>query len=84
MKHVDPFIIFWCTMVLGIVVVNFAWAINDLNRGSARFGWSWWRQGDRINREEEPFEFWLAVGSKFAALPVGIFMIWFALSSFSQ
>ena len=83
MKQVDPFIIFWCAMVVVITVVNFLWAINDLNRGSARFGWGW-RRSDRINREDEPFEFWLAVGSKFAALPVGIFMIWFALTTFNQ
>ena len=83
MKHFDPFIIFWCALVLVITAVNFAWAINDLNRGSARFGWGW-RGSDRISREDEPFEFWLAVGSKFAALPVGVFMIWFALSTFKQ
>jgi hypothetical protein len=82
-KHVDPFIIFWCTMVVIVTGVNFAWAINDLNRGSARFGWGW-RRSDRIGREDEPFEFWVAVGSKFAALPVGIFMLWFALSNFGQ
>ena len=83
MKHLDPFVIFWCTMVIVITGVNFAWAINDLNRGSARFGWGW-RPSDRISREEEPFDFWVAVGSKLAALPVGIFMIWFALSNFGQ
>ena len=83
MKSVEPFFIFWCSMVVVITGVNVAWAINDLNRGSARFGLGW-RRGDRIDREEEPFEFWLAVGSKFAALPVGIFMIWFALSTFTS
>jgi hypothetical protein len=83
MKHIDPFIDFWCTMVAIITVVNFAWAINDLNRGSTRFGWGG-RRSDRISREEEPFEFWVAVGSKLIALPVGIFMIWFALSNFSH
>ena len=83
MKSIDPFIIFWTTMVLVIVAVNFAWAINDLNKGSARFGWGW-RGSERVSREEEPFEFWLAVGSKFAAVPVGGFMIWFALTSFGQ
>ena len=83
MKHVEPFMIFWCAMVVVITVVNFAWAINDLNRGSARFGWGW-RRSERINRKDEPFEFWLAVGSKLAALPIGIFMIWFALSAFQS
>jgi hypothetical protein len=70
-------------MVVLITVVNFAWAINDLNRGSARFGWGW-RRSERINREDEPFEFWLAVGSKLVAVPVGIFMVWFALGTFNQ
>jgi hypothetical protein len=83
MKQVDAFLVFWCLMVVIITGVNFAWAINDLNRGSARFGWGW-RRSERISREEEPFEFWIAVGSKLIALPVGIFMIWFALTAFNQ
>jgi hypothetical protein len=83
MKQFDAFLVFWCAMVVIITGVNFAWAINDLNRGSARFGWGW-RRSERISREEEPFEFWLAVGSKLLALPVGIFMIWFALTGFNQ
>jgi hypothetical protein len=83
MKQVDAFLVFWCVLVVVITGVNFAWAINDLNRGSARFGWGW-RRSERISREEEPFEFWMAVGSKLIALPVGIFMIWFALTGFNQ
>ena len=82
MKQADTFIIFWCTMAVLITAVNFAWAINDLNRGWARFGWGW-RRSERISRDEEPFEFWIAVGSKLIALPVGIFMIWFALTTFN-
>ena len=82
--HLDAFMIFWCAMVVLITAVNFAWALNDLNRGSARFGWGWLARGERVRRDEEPFEFWVAVGSKFLALPVGIFMIWFALTTFNQ
>ena len=78
----DAFMIFWCAMVIIMTVVNVAWAINDLKQGSARFGWGWWGQGERVNRDDEPFEFWLAVGSKFAALPVGLFMLWFASGMF--
>ena len=83
MKQADTFLVFWCGMVVIITGVNFAWAINDLNRGSARFGWGW-RKSERISREEEPFDFWVAVGSKLLALPVGIFMIWFAVTGFNQ
>ena len=38
--------------------------------------------GNRVARDEEPFEFWLAVGSKFLMLPVGCFMLWFASDMF--
>ena len=38
--------------------------------GSARMSF----YSTRVTREEEPFEFWLAVGSKFLAVPVTVFM----------
>jgi len=79
-NQVSAFLIFWCVMVAIITVVSVAWAINDLKRGSARFGFF----GQRVQRAEEPFEFWIAVGSKFVAAPMGVFMIWFALSGFAS
>jgi hypothetical protein len=78
----DAFAVFWCTMVGLIVVVNVAWAVNDLKRGSARM--HFWGFGERVSREEEPFEFWIAVGSKLIVLPIGSFMIWFAMDMFKQ
>ena len=76
MTKFDAFSGFFCAFIALIVLVNIAWAINDLKRGSARF--SWW-PGDRVMRDEEPFEFWLAVGSKLFMIPFGAFMIAFAL-----
>ena len=69
--------VFWIFGVVLTGVVNFAWAINDLRTGSARMFW----YGARINRTDEPFEFWLAVGSKFMAVPVCGAMLWFAYST---
>ena len=80
MTHVDSFLIFWCVMVFLVGAVNLAWAVHDLRRGSARPSW----YGERVEREEEPFEFWVAVGSKLIAVPVTGFMLWFALSNFGS
>ena len=76
----DAFGIFWTGGVLIFTIVSVLWAINDLKRGSARL--NFWGFGERVSREDEPFEFWLAVGSKLLALPVGIFMLWFASGIF--
>jgi len=76
----DAFAIFWIGGVLLFTVVSVLWAINDLKRGSARL--HFWGFGERVSREDEPFEFWVAVGSKLLALPIGIFMIWFASNMF--
>jgi hypothetical protein len=78
----DAFTLFWCASVALIVVVHVAWAINDLKRGSARL--HFWGFGERVSREDEPFEFWIAVGSKLIVLPVGVFMIWFAMDMFNR
>ncbi len=80
MNNVGAFLIFWCSLVALFGIVHFAWGIHDLRRGSSRMGW----YRDRVKRDEEPFEFWVAVGSKLLAAPVAVFMIWLALSSFSQ
>jgi hypothetical protein len=71
----DLFPYFWLLGVALIGLINVAWAINDLKLGSARM--SWW--SSRADRKSEPFEFWLAVGGKFAALPIAAFMFWFGL-----
>lgn len=76
MTRVSVFLIVWCAMVALIAAVSVAWAINDLKKGSARFGVF----GQRVERAEEPFEFWLAVGGKLLAAPIAVFMLWFALS----
>lgn len=68
------------TGVFVMTVVSVLWGINDLRRGSARF--NFWGFGERVSREDEPFEYWLAVGSKLAPLPVGIFMLWFGSGMF--
>jgi hypothetical protein len=78
--QVDAFLVFWCMLVGLAGITNLAWAINDLKRGSARMHW----YGQRVQRREEPFEFWMAVGSKFLAVPVTAFMLWFALSDFGM
>jgi hypothetical protein len=76
----DAFGVFWCIGVALIGCVNVAWGINDLKRGSARMSW----YGNRVDRGEEPFEFWLAVGSKLAALPFCGFMLWFGSGIFGK
>ena len=76
----DAFGIFWTGGVIVMMVVSLLWGINDLKRGSARL--NFWGFGERVSRDDEPFEFWLAVGSKFMALPVGAFMLWFASGIF--
>jgi len=74
----DAFNWFWRAMVLAIVGINVAWGRNDLKRGSARLSW----YGSRVDRNEEPFEFWLAVLGKFASVPVGIMMLYLSFSAF--
>ena len=76
MTAFDAFPYIWLAGVAIMVIVNVAWAINDLKKGSARLSW----YGSRASREEEPFEFWLAIVGKLAALPIGMFMFWFGLS----
>jgi len=78
----NAFGIFWTGTVVVIMVISLLWAVNDLKRGSARL--NFWGFGERVSREDEPFEYWLAVGSKLAALPVGAFMLWFAAGMFWQ
>jgi hypothetical protein len=70
MSAPDLFPYVWLGLVALIGVVSPVWAINDLRQGSARLGW----HSGRVSRDEEPFEFWLAVGGKFLALPMSIFM----------
>ena len=76
MDSADAFAWFWSGGVVIMMLVSTAWAINDLKVGSVRMN-LWW-SGGRVSREVEPFEFWLAVGSKLLVLPVGAFMLWFA------
>ena len=57
-----------------MIVVCLAWGINDLKRGSARS--NWFGFGARVTRADDPFEFWIAVGSKFLGVPVGLFVLW--------
>ena len=76
MGSFDAFGLFWSGIVLLMMVVGVLWGINDLKTGSARLNLMGF--GDRVRREEEPFEFWLVVGSKFMILPVGAFMLRFA------
>jgi len=78
MSQFDAFGIFWCSVVLIIGCANLAWAINDLKQGSARMSW----YGNRVQKSEEPFELWLAVGSKLLAVPVCLFMLWFGSGVF--
>ena len=76
----DAFGVLWTGGVLLFMIVSVVWAINDLKRGSARL--NFWGFGERVSREDEPFEFWIAVGSKLLALPIGVFMIWSACDIF--
>ena len=79
MDEFHAFGYFWLGMVTLIIGVNVAWALNDLKVGSARMGW----MSARVRRDEEPFEFWLAVGGKLVgALLVGPFFIWHGLQMF--
>lgn len=78
MNEFDAFGIVWCSLVGLAIVVNVAWAFNDLKRGSARNHWF----GARVERAEEPFEFWMAVGGKLIVLPIGAFMLWFGSGIF--
>tara|TARA_Y100000991_G_scaffold211069_1_gene193129 strand:- start:285 stop:533 length:249 start_codon:yes stop_codon:yes gene_type:complete len=80
MDSFNAFGLFWSGGVLLMMAVSTAWAINDVKKGSARL--NMWGFGNRVARDEEPFEFWLAVGSKFLMLPVGCFMLWFASDMF--
>jgi hypothetical protein len=74
-NDLDFFIWFWRAGIAVFIAVNLAWGINDLQRGSARMSW----YGSRVERSEEPFEFWLTVLGKFVALPIGGMMLWFSL-----
>jgi hypothetical protein len=76
----DAFIYFWMGGVVLMMCIGLAWGLNDLKKGSARLSWVGF--GRRVSRNEEPFEYWIAVGSKFLVLPVGAFMLWFAYRGF--
>jgi len=77
MDSARAFPYFWLGGVALIAVVNIAWAINDLRTGSARFSLI---RGDRMSRDEEPFEYWLAVGMKLlGGFVVAPFLFWFGL-----
>ena len=80
MNEFDAFGIVWCTGVALAIIVNTAWAINDLKKRSARNHFF----GQRVERAEEPFEFWMAVGGKLIVIPIGIFMLWFGSGIFLQ
>jgi hypothetical protein len=76
MSGPELFPYFWLGMVMIFGLVSVAWGVNDLRRGSARLGqWS----SSRVNRDEEPFEFWLAVLGKFGGGIVASFMFYFGL-----
>lgn len=79
MDRGSAFAVVWTGLLLLMMVVSVAWAVNDLRTGSARLNMMF---GSRVRRDEEPFEFWLAVGSKLLILPVGAFMLWFASDMF--
>ena len=67
---------FWLGMVMLFGLISVAWGINDIQKGSARLGqWS----SSRVKRDEEPFEFWLAVVGKFAGGIFACFMFYFGL-----
>ena len=76
----DAFGIFWCLLVATIGLMNGAWAVNDLKRGSARLSW----YASRVDRNEDPFEFWMAVISKMVGVVVSGFMLWFGSSIFAS
>jgi len=71
----DIFPYFWLGVVTLIGTMNVAWAVNDLRVGSARFSW----MSTRASREEEPFEFWMAVLGKFAGGIVACVMFYLGL-----
>ena len=76
MRGSDLFPFVWLTMVTIFGIVSVAWGINDLRSGSARLGqWS----AARVRRDEEPFEFWLAVFGKLGGGLVACFMFYFGL-----
>ena len=73
MNDAQVFQYFWLAMVGVIGMSSLAWAVNDVRSGSARMHWG----GARVRRDEEPFEFWMAVGSKTLGVVVAGFMLWF-------
>jgi hypothetical protein len=70
----DLFTYFWLSLVTIIGAVSIGWGVNDLRAGSARMSW-----GGRVQRSEEPFEFWVAVGGKFLGAVIAGFMFVFGL-----
>ena len=62
-------------MVVVMGIVSFLWGLNDLKSGSARVSLF----SMRVEKYKEPFEYWIAVGSKFLLVPVAIFMLFFGL-----
>jgi hypothetical protein len=80
MEHFDIFPYVWLTGVVVMGATSLACAVNDMKVGSARMGY--WR-GARVKRNEEPFEFWVAVGSKFFASIMACFMFYMGLDMFN-
>ncbi|MCP5386721.1 MAG: hypothetical protein H6916_07870 [Novosphingobium sp.] len=75
MERVNAFMIFWLGGVSVMGLVSLAFGIRELRSGYARWGW----QGNKIERAEEPFYYWMIVTGRFAGVIVTGFMFWFGL-----
>ena len=75
MKAFEVFPYVWLGLVAVFGIIHPIWAVSELRSGKARLSW----RGGAIIRDEEPFPYWIAVGSKFLALPLAAFMFWFGL-----
>ena len=74
MEGANEFGWWWASAIIVGIALSTAWGLNDLRLGKARF--NMFGLGERVSREDEPFEFWMAVGSKLIVLPVGAFALW--------
>ena len=78
-ERIDIFPYVWLGFVAIFGIASLIWAIYELRRGSARWGWT----GARYTREEEPFYYWMAVLARFAGFVVACFMFYMGLDMFT-
>ena len=71
----DIFPYFWLALVAFMAGFQLVWVIRDLKAGNTKLSW----MSARLTREDDPFEFRMAIVMKFVGIVVACFMFAFGL-----